>query len=196
MCALPTLVASRIRRPAGRGQGATVSSPRPALRAWGAQHRGFHRDVHQCDCAFRPAAPVRTPPPPIQFFRCPTSFMGGDTNCSLSMPCFPGCPALLKQLGSRRSAGTPRRYRAARCRACTCSQCRHALGRRRGSPRLAGPGRAQLFSHSRSHDAVATHTRGRVSHRCPRLHAAPSVRSPTKERMFGAVRPGVFWLTH
>lgn len=178
MCALPTLVASRIRRPAGRGQGATVSSPRPALRAWGAQHRGFHRDVHQCDCAFRPAAPVRTPPPPIPFFQCPTSFMDGDTNSTHGMPFLPGCPALLNQLTHRRNAGTPRRYRAARCRARTHVQGRHALGRRRGSPRLAGPGREQLFSHNRAPNAAVTRIRVSTSPQCPRLHAAPSVRSP------------------
>ncbi len=106
--------------------------------------------------------------------------MVGDTNSSLGMPYLPGCPALRNQLTHRRSAGTPRRYRAARCRACTCPHCRHALGRRRGSPRLAGPGREQLSPHIRSTTPPATRTRGRAPHQCPRLHAAPSVRSSIK----------------
>lgn len=67
----------------------------------------------------------------------------------------------------------------------------HALGRRRGSPRLAGPGREQLSPHICTGNATVTRTRDRHSHRCARLHAAPSVRLSINVRMFGAIRPGV-----
>lgn len=191
MCAWPMLVASRIRRPAGRGQRATVPSPRPALRAGGAHRRCFRRDVHQGDCALRPAAPVRTPPPPIPFFQCPRPSWSATPTVLAACRAFPAAPrrvinCLVDAARGPRADTVPRAIALARV-----IKAAHALGRRRGSPRLAGPGREQLFSHNRAPNAAVTRTRGRVLHRCPRLHAAPSARSFTEERMFGAIRPGV-----
>lgn len=185
-------MASRIRRPAGRGQGATVLSPRPASRA-----RARGTDVFIATSIKANAFPdrLRRCEPrrrPKLFSNAARAPMVGDTNCFFGMPCLPGCPALRSQLSHRRSAGTPRRYRAACFRTCTRNQGRHALGRRRGSPRLAGPGREQLFPHRRLFQVVVTRMRGRTSPCRPRLHAAPSARSSIGVRRFGAVRQGLF----
>lgn len=132
-CAPPNVGLSEDSSPGWARAGGNCAFPSSSLARLGRASPKFSRDVRRSGCPFRPAAPVRNPAAAHYCFldaRCPS--MVGDTNSALSMPFIPGCPLLRNQLSLPTHHGDPAPVLAARCRACTCSPCRHALGRRRG----------------------------------------------------------------
>jgi hypothetical protein len=145
------LVLSMPSRPAPRGQGAAVLSPLVTSRARGRVSAMFSSRRASRRLFRQPAAPVRTPPPSYRFFEGPCFFVDGLPNYSSCMPSTIDLPQTSRQLSIGEFRG-PRTSLATALRWPFCQRL-HALGRRRGSPRLADPVASTLssFAHHREH---------------------------------------------
>jgi hypothetical protein len=189
-------VRSEIRLPAGRGQGATVHSPRPASRA-----RARVVDVFIATSLNETLLPDRlrrceTPPPPNTVFSMPDVPRWPATPTLLSacrpITAAPRCVvnSAIDAARGPRADTVQRAVALARARNEACAGT--AAGFRPALPVPVARNSAPIAVRQRRGDP---HTRP-TCHQRTRLHAAPSVRSSIDVRAFGAIRPALFTVTY
>lgn len=139
---------TRLSSTVDRGPGAGVLSPLSTSCAGGTRLSRFRRDVLQCDCSLRPAAPVQTAAVPHRFFSKPPCFRVRLAQLIFQHAQHSRPPRYTtQQMSNRRDLGPWPQSSA------LCAERAFNVGMRwdgGGLHRLAGPGREQLSAPCRA----------------------------------------------